>query len=39
MYSKNFFPNLVFMNIIPEMHPHNMCMYVSKEQRGEGQKS
>ena len=25
---------LMFMNIIPEMHPHNMCMYVSKEKRG-----
>ena len=28
-----FFPNLLmFTNIIPEMHPHNMCTYVSKEQ-------
>ena len=34
-YSILFFANLLmFMNIIPEMHPHNMCMYVSKEQLG-----
>ena len=36
MYSIIFFPNLLmFMNIIPERHPHNMCMYVSKEQLGD----
>ena len=29
----NFFPNLLmFPNTIPEIHPLNMCMYVSKEQ-------
>ena len=29
----DFFPNLLmFTNIIPEMHPLNMCTYVSKEQ-------
>ena len=27
------------MNIIPEMHPHNMCMYVSKEQLGDKRRS
>ena len=27
------FPTLLmFTNIIPEMHPHSMCTYVSKEQ-------
>ena len=31
MYSIIFFPNLL-MNIEIEMRPHNMCMYVSKEQ-------
>ena len=24
--------SLMFANIIPEMQPHNMCIYVSKEQ-------
>ena len=28
----NFPKLLMFTNTVPEMHPHNMCMYVSKEQ-------
>ena len=28
-----FFPHLLmFTNIIPEMHPHNLCTYVFKKQ-------
>ena len=33
VFDNFFFPNLLmFTNIIPEMHPLNMCTYVSKEQ-------
>ena len=32
----NIFPNLLmFMTIIPKVHPHNLCMYVSKEELGD----